>query len=392
MDFQKNPVLIVAADTIIGLTVVRSLGRHGVPVYCAHTVSGALGPGSKYCRASFRLPKEDQPAMAAIVEHARRWKVTHLLAISEKHIALLNHHRGELQEQFTLLFPAQEVVERATHKDLTLAYAGRIGIPIPVSRYPQSIEEAEGSRDLQFPVILKMAHRESPSGAQLVFQHKYLRVDTFEELRRVLGELPPGQFPIIQEYIPGSGVGMSMLIRNGKAILAFQHRRLREYPPDGGVGVFCEAMPMDAKLFEQSEQLLLQMGWDGVAMVEYRGDPDTACYTFMEVNGRFWGSLPTAIHAGADFPFWLYYTSFPGAFSVPAREYQVGLRARSLAGDTKWLLSVLRAKQRPVAPAFVGYLAAFHPSTRYFTWVWDDPKPAIINFLHRFSKRHTQAG
>jgi predicted ATP-grasp superfamily ATP-dependent carboligase len=274
MDFQKNPVLIVAADTIIGLTVVRSLGRHGVPVYCAHTVSGALGPGSKYCRASFRLPKEDQPAMAAIVEHARRWKVTHLLAISEKHIALLNHHRGELQEQFTLLFPAQEVVERATHKDLTLAYAGRIGIPIPVSRYPQSIEEAEGSRDLQFPVILKMAHRESPSGAQLVFQHKYLRVDTFEELRRVLGELPPGQFPIIQEYIPGSGVGMSMLIRNGKAILAFQHRRLREYPPDGGVGVFCEAMPMDAKLFEQSEQLLLQMGWDGVAMVEYRGDPD----------------------------------------------------------------------------------------------------------------------
>ena len=46
MDFQKYPVLVVAGDTIMGLSVIRSLGRCGVPVYCAYTQKDALGPRS----------------------------------------------------------------------------------------------------------------------------------------------------------------------------------------------------------------------------------------------------------------------------------------------------------------------------------------------------------
>ena len=40
----------------------------------------------------------------------------------------------------------------------------------------------------------------------------------------------------------------------------------------------------------------------GVAMVEYRYDPASRRYVFMEINGRFWGSLQLAIDAGVDFP------------------------------------------------------------------------------------------
>ena len=150
--------------------------------------------------------------------------------------------------------------------------------------------------------------------------------------------------------------------------------------------MYCEAMPVDPGLFEQSERLLVSMGWDGVAMVEYRGNPETGSYTLMEVNGRFWGSLPTAIHAGADFPFWLYRTSLPEA-PAPDREYRVGLRARTLAGDTKWLASVLLGRKAPAVPSIAGYLASFRPSTRYFIWAWDDPRPAVRNFLGRFWRR-----
>ncbi len=384
--FALNPVLVVAGDTIIGLTVMRSLGRRGVPVYCARTLDDALGPRSAYCMGSFWLPKKEEPAIAAILEHARRWKVTHLIGISEPHIALLNRHRDQLEREFVLLFPPPEVFRRATHKNLTLECARSIGVSIPETAYPQSMEDLETCRRLRFPVILKMSHHEFPPGTK-VFQHKALRVETIEDLRRVLGQLPPGQFPMVQEYIPGGGSGVSMLIRNGKTVLAFQHRRLRESPPEGGIGIFCEAMPLDPKLLDQSEMLLARMGWEGVAMVEYRGDPETARYTLMEVNGRFWGSLPTALHAGADFPFWLYATSFPAALPPPTLEYQLGLRARSLAGDTKWLLSVLRGRKESAAQALGQYLAGFHPSTRYFKWAWDDPKPPMMNFLGRFWRR-----
>jgi predicted ATP-grasp superfamily ATP-dependent carboligase len=283
----------------------------------------------------------------------------------------------------TLLFPPQEVFRKATHKELTLACASRIGIPIPATQYPQSIEDVEICRNMRFPVVLKMAHHEFPPGTK-VFRHKALRLENLEALRQVLGKLPPGQFPMVQEFIPGHGVGMSMLIRNGKTVLAFQHRRLRESPPEGGVSVFCESMPLDPQLLRQSEQLLGEMGWEGVAMVEYRGDPAIGRYALMEVNGRFWGSLPAAVHAGANFPFLLYSTSITQALPGSLPDYRVGLRARSLAGDTKWLWSVLRSRTRPPIPAIAEYLAGFHPAVRYFIWASDDPKPAIMNFLDRF--------
>ena len=386
MDFGHNPVLIVAADTIIGLTVMRSLGRRGVPVYCASTMRDALGPRSVYCRGSFELPDEPDKAIAAVQEYARRWNVTHLIGISENHITLLNEYRRELARHYTLLFPPQEIFDKAVRKDLTLACAARAGISAPATAYPQNMEEVENCAHLQFPVVLKLAHRQFPAGTQPAFQHKYLLVTSFEELRTALGKLPPGQFPMVQEYVPGGGVGMSMLVRNGKAVLAFQHRRIREFPPEGGIGVMCEAISPESTLLEQSAALLAEMAWDGVAMVEYRRDPKTERCVLMEVNGRFWGSLPTAVQAGADFPFWLYRTSLPGA-PLPSQNYQTGLRARTLAGDTKWLLAVLRGRNKPAARAIGEYLAAFRPSTKYFMWACDDPKPAISNFLWRFRKR-----
>jgi predicted ATP-grasp superfamily ATP-dependent carboligase len=346
------------------------------------TLPDALGRKSTFCKGCFDLPGESDAAIGAIVEHAKRWQVTHLAAISENHIALLNRYRDELTKEFTLLFPPQSIFEKAARKDLTLECARRVGIPVPETVYPQTMEDLE-SCEFRFPVILKPAHRQFPPGTVMAFQHKYLRVDTMEELRRVLEPLPYGHFPMVQEYIPGKGIGVSMLMRNGKPVLAFSHRRIREFPPEGGLGVFCEAVAPDPKLREQSAALLAEMGWEGVAMVEYRSDPETGRYALMEVNGRFWGSLPTAVQAGADFPFWLYRTSFPDA-PMPPPDYRVGLRARSLAGDTKWLLATLRGGNGHAGRAMLEYLAGFGLSTRYFIWAWDDPAPPIGNFLWRF--------
>jgi predicted ATP-grasp superfamily ATP-dependent carboligase len=375
--------MVVAGDTIIGLNVIRSLGRRGVPVYCATTLDDALGPHSAYCRGSFRMPKDPAAAFAALREHLRKWRITHVIGISEGHITLLNEHREELSREYTLLFPTQDVFEEAIRKDRTMECARRAGVPTPETLYPQTKAEIAECRRLGFPVILKMAFRQYPPGTVLVFQEKYRRVETFDELQRVLASLPEGQYPMVQEFIPGCGVGMSMLMRGGEAVLAFQHRRVREYPPAGGVGVLCEAVPPDPKLLEQSRRLLAEMKWEGVAMVEYRVDDETGRHALMEVNGRFWGSLPTAMYAGAEFPFWLYRTSLDGA-RPPSLRYRVGVRARSLAGDTKWLLDTIRSGKASIGRSIAQYLGSFRPSMRYYIWAWDDPKPAVHNVVWRF--------
>jgi hypothetical protein len=44
-----------------------------------------------------------------------------------------------------------------------------------------------------------------------------------------------------------------------------------------------------------AERILEALKWHGVAMVEFKVNPQTNEWVFIEVNGRFWGSLPLAV-------------------------------------------------------------------------------------------------
>src|SRR5690606_9269600 len=88
--FHQHPALIVPADNTMSLTVVRSLGRRGVPAYCAYSADDALAPLSRYCRASFRLPKDENQAIAAILKYGETWKTTRLIGLGEAQMAMLN--------------------------------------------------------------------------------------------------------------------------------------------------------------------------------------------------------------------------------------------------------------------------------------------------------------
>jgi len=121
-------------------------------------------------------------------------------------------------------------------------------------------------------------------------------------------------------------------------------------------------------------------------MVEYRMNPPTGRFALMEVNGRFWGSLPLALHAGADFPMALVRCqSFGGCPELAPYRYPV--RCRLLAGDTKWLIRVLWSRSGSPLGAIAVYLADFRPSVKYYKWSWDDPGPAFRAIFQRILRR-----
>ena len=122
-------------------------------------------------------------------------------------------------------------------------------------------------------------------------------------LRPIVDSLDDAAFPLlVQQRIVGPGVGIFLLLWDGAVRATFAHRRLREKPVSGGVSVYSESVSADPALVERSRQLLEQMQWSGVAMVEYKLETKTGTPYLMEVNGRFWGSLQLAIDAGVDFP------------------------------------------------------------------------------------------
>jgi predicted ATP-grasp superfamily ATP-dependent carboligase len=145
-------------------------------------------------------------------------------------------------------------------------------------------------------------------------------------------------FPVLlQEHLSGEGLGVFVCCKDGESLAEFSHRRLREKPPSGGVSVLCESVEMRSELRQSAQLLLKQLGWQGVAMVEFKSDPRDRIPKLMEINGRFWGSLQLAIDAGVDFPLILLESVTTGV-RAPMPTYRRGVRSRWLWGDFDALL------------------------------------------------------
>ena len=69
-------------------------------------------------------------------------------------------------------------------------------------------------------------------------------------------------------------------------------------------------------------------------MFEFKEEPATRQWILIEVNGRFWGSLPLAIAAGVDFPSQLFNLAARASIR-PQPPYRLGVYSRSL-GDDYW--------------------------------------------------------
>jgi hypothetical protein len=75
-------------------------------------------------------------------------------------------------------------------------------------------------------------------------------------------------------------------------------------------------------------------------MVEFKIDRESGVPKLMEINGRFWGSLPLAVLAGVDFPY-LYYRLAQGLDVERRRDHCEGVVSRHFMGDLHHLYSAL---------------------------------------------------
>lgn len=389
MNAPLLPAVVLGIDTPIGLTIVRDLGMRGVPVHGIAWSDGALGLASRYLHRGLLRADGEAALIEQLIALSGELGTACLFAIAENDIALLNRHRDRLPG-YRLMFADEARMNRVLNKEQTYAAAARAGLHVPQTRQIASMEQAwAASRELRFPVVLKWANphevtrRLSVAGLAL---EKARYCQTPEELLDYLGPYQRiGVYPMAQEYCAGHGLGQFILMQGGQARYVFQHQRVHEWPPEGGFSSLCVSVGPERhdQLMRQSIALLRELDWEGVAMVEYRHDPATGASALMEINGRFWGSLPLAWHAGASFP-WLAYQLFGMGRAPAPAPYRAGVRCRFMAPETKRLLRVLfqpqRIADRSLAfkrlPTLIGYLADFlRPSTRYFVFSWRDPAP-----------------
>ena len=296
-------ILVLDAHSNPALACVRSLGRAGYDVIVASPVRLPLAWWSRYCRGSFRYDGPTLPAFRKVREWARDQDVSIVLPVSEESCALCNMEREAWESAgMTVGCAPAHILANAFDKALTVKAALRCGLRTPATEYPESIEQAvEAGERLGYPCVVKPRFSQSWDGTRFRPTHVRCVADATGLREAAMEASEQGDWPLIQQFVPGRGAGIFALYNSGRPVAWFAQESIRSVRPMASPNCLRRSVPVDPGLREQAERLLTGFGWHGPAMVELRADLAGNPW-LMEVNGRFWVSLQLAVSAGVDFP------------------------------------------------------------------------------------------
>jgi predicted ATP-grasp superfamily ATP-dependent carboligase len=369
-------VLITDANKRTSLYALRSLGSKEIEVTATEieSVHRPIGFYSKYCKHSIVTPNQGSKMyIPKMVDLAKKHEV--LIPISTDSMLPISKNIDKFEKITEVPIPKYKQLVIAQDKNLTLEVAENLGIPCPKTFIPQNLSQLkEVALKLEYPVVVK--HRES-SGAQGVVYAK-----SPEDLLSKYNLMHQKQErPLIQEYIKGTGFGaFAIFNKDSKPVATFVHKRLREYPITGGQSTFCESVKEPA-ILKYGLKILKELNWYGLAMVEFKmdefGEPK-----IMEINPRFWGSMPLAIASGVDFPYLLYKLAVDGNIKE-VNSYKVGVKTRFVLSDTLACSELLLRRPNKISTLQDFIYPFFDRNVVEGLFVLDDPKPAFQFFANR---------
>ncbi len=336
-------VLVTDAHAMGSIGVIRSLGRAGYRVVACADRGDALGLQSRYAALSLTNPHPGSGATRFLTwldETVARYRIAAIVPSESVLLAL----RSEFAKwkRFLPLSGSEAIVYAGMSKfDLfqRFAAAGQTAHlpPFLLLEDGDPLPSAGQLADLGTPLFIKVdaAHARADAESQVI------RSETVREARRHLDELRAlHKRVLLQGYVHGSGYGAFLLRWNDEVLARFMHKRLHEVPHTGGASSYRRAW-WDPRIMDDAERRASLLGWQGVAMFEYRMDPATKRFNLLELNGRFWGSLHLALYAGVDFPRLL----LDAFFGKPqlAGEFRGGTRCRwTFPRDVEYLWSYVR--------------------------------------------------
>jgi predicted ATP-grasp superfamily ATP-dependent carboligase len=390
-------ILVLDGNQNQAVAAVRSLAHAGHIVLAGDSTSWNKAGWSHFARESFRYPSPQGRVKAFVSSIADLVAVepgTLVLPMTEATTLPLSLHRDQIfRSGGRMVLPSHEQVLRAFDKQQTTELARSLGIAVPHTILVENRDDAaRAARSLEYPVVLK------PRASEELGQQGNVRTGgrpryagTPAEFASAYADISQRSSGVlVQQYIEGEGTGYFALMHNGELRAEFAHRRIRDVYPTGSGSAVRESREPEPEIRGAGLAILEALGWHGVAMVEFRwqkGKPPV----FMEVNGRFWHSLPLACYAGVDFPALLAQMAEHGDVP-PQNGYRSGVRCRWFLGDLRHLVEVWKGPPRGYPGPYPGRFATLAsilkpvPGSVHDLFLWNDPLPELGDWLD-FARR-----
>lgn len=392
---EKNPqrkVFVVGTGSTAFLSIIRSLGRKGIVVHVANDNTTDLAFYSRYITQVHRISSSSDPdkRRSDIVRIMKEERFDLVIPAGDQNVIPFQIYRSEYEQWGRVYALDENAFQIVNSKALTGQLAQSLGISVPRSEIVSSCSDTSAILEkFSLPVILKPVS--SFTAENLMEKRQVKRADTPQQFERVFRTMLLHGPVIVQEYFDGTGLGMEILAYQGKILTRFQHIRIHEEGKSIG-STYRKSQPVDAQVLALTEKLIAALAYSGVAMIEFRYNPEKKALVLIEINGRFWGSLPLPLACGIDFPFFLYQMIIEGRRDFP-QDYRTGIYCRNTTADLQWVAATIFSKNDAGSSrgySLLRYISEFGNiflfRERNDVFVIDDPVPGVIELWRLFRK------
>ncbi|MCZ6893209.1 MAG: hypothetical protein O7H40_04065 [Gammaproteobacteria bacterium] len=348
----SRAVLVPEASAIGMIAVIRSLGRAGYPVHAVSNGSEALGFRSVYAAQSAVHPGYDDPRFLPWLEEYVATNAISAIVPSEGFLLAVR----PVFATYAPLMPIsndERTVYRAMSKCDVLA-AFRDGPPDAnlLDNLPPTITIMDTDpvpcRDaldrLDLPIFVKA----DGAYARETCDSVVVRAATVDDALEAIARLRESHSAVlIQSFVPGTRVVADFCIWNDEIISESMMTARHENPHYGGISTL-RSIAWDQAIWDDAVKKLRRLDWNGCAMMEYRRDPATGAFYFIEINARYWTGLHVELFAGIDIPciqMDAFFGRTPPAFP---RYVKPSWCRYTVPGETGYVTSILKDNTVPI--------------------------------------------
>lgn len=349
---------------------LRALGRAGIDTIALAPTRGGAGLVSRFAtvRAVGPDPVDDSAGFAhSIGQLAAEHGQLVVYPGREAAIDPLFDHADFLGQGVTLPYPGREALEVLRDKRRLAALAADAGLSTPEIFFEGTASEVRDA-GVTLPAVVKPVGPGGAIGSARV-------VESETELERLLGGLPAHEPLLVQERSSGGLLALGMVVaRDGSTVARIQQAATHTWPSNAGSSSLAVSTAPDEELVARAASMLASAGYWGLAQLQFVEDRRVP--KLIDVNPRFYGSLPLALASGVNLPAAWHSVVLDRPHGPPS-PYREGVTYRWMEAD---LIAALRG-----TPARL-LRRAPHPQTGAW-WARDDPLPAVALGVDAIWKR-----
>ena len=351
---------------------------------------------SRYCRAELSYPISTSAPDAfvdSVLEFARSQGIDLIIPVTDWTLGPLSSQRKRFAGICGVAMPSAAALTFASDKYRTIELAQSIGIAVPRTALVRTLNHLAHGQGARFPLVVKDRFSVRWVEGKAVFGSVAYAYSSDELESKIAERVRIAGDVLVQEFVFGVGVGFACFVSGGKAFLPFQWERIREVDPRGSASSARKSVALDSALVARSVRLVTEMGFEGIAMVEYKHAEDGSLI-LMEINGRPWGSIGLPFASGIDYPRYLIDWCLHGTLPPASCAYRENIVCRRLVGELTHLSNI-----RAGRPAnWPGSYPEFWPSLLTMALPWSpgmcyddlwlsDPRPGMAGLQNWFRSR-----